>query len=296
MLSTISGQGGDAHNVSGSLRAGKPLSFLAPLGVTALALAVACSKPPARRAEIGQWIWSSADSARFAETARALPQLTPTVWIGTMRASKAGTLQPSLGLSPTIAARPAAGVIIRFDDSFSNMWAAEPDSVIARAVAASIRSMLDAATRTGVTITEVQLDYDCPERLLQRWSVVVGALTRDVLAGRTVWLTSLVAHVRHREYGALFRAHVAGHILQVFDTGDRMSLPYARQLQRLASRQRMPFRLGVAAFERRYPNGRTTNHTAWFTATRAMRETTWYRGVWVFPARNSWAYMLEDVK
>ena len=93
--------------------------------------------------------------------------------------------------------------------------------------------MLAAAQRSGVAISEVQLDYDCPERLLRRWSAVTAILSRGVLAGRRVWITSLISHVRHAEYGDLFRANVAGHILQLFDTGDRMSLPHARQIERL---------------------------------------------------------------
>ncbi|HUQ84417.1 MAG TPA: hypothetical protein VM076_24905 [Gemmatimonadaceae bacterium] len=110
-------------------------------------------------------------------------------------------------------------------------------------------SLLATAATAGVAITDVQLDYDCPERLLPRWSRVVERITRDVLAGREVWLTSLVAHVRRPDYGDLFRAHVAGHILQVFDTGDRMSLSHAQHIERLSARHRMPFRLGVGAFE-----------------------------------------------
>lgn len=258
-----------------------------------LASAVACERPPVQPTAVGQWVWSSADSARFEESARSIPELIPTVWIGTIRASKAGAIESSLGLSPRVANRPSVAVIVRFDDGFSSVWAASSDSVIAADVGRALGSMLEAAANTGVRVTEVQLDYDCPERLLRRWSVVVAALSRDVLAGRTVWLTSLAAHVRHREYGDLFRAHVAGHILQVFDTGDRMSLPLARQLQRAAARQKMPFRLGVAAFERRLPNGRTTNHEAWFAATRVMAGTPWYAGVWVFPAGASWVHLLR---
>jgi hypothetical protein len=139
----------------------------------------------------------------------------------------------------------------------------------------------------------VQLDYDCPERLLPRWAAVVRTLSRDALSGRTVWLTSLVAHVRHRNYGDLFRDNVAGHIVQVFDTGDRMSVPYARQLERLVTRHRMPFRLGLGAFERRLANGATTHHRAWFAAVRIVNGSPWFRGVWVFPGGSQWAPLLE---
>ena len=68
------------------------------------------------------------------------------------------------------------------------------------------------------------------------------------------------------------------------------------RIERLASRHRMPFRIGVAAFERRLTNGRTTNHQAWFEATRVMSGSRWYSGVWVFPGGASWAQLLEPKK
>lgn len=215
------------------------------------------------------------------------------MWIGTVRATRGGAEQSQLALSPRVAGRQSTAVVVRFDDSFSSVWAGRSDSSVAAAVSASLRSMLDAAAGTHVTLTEIQLDYDCPERLLPHWSAVVAQLGRGVLAGRTVWLTSIPAHVRRRDYGDLFRGSVAGHILQVFDTGDRMSLGRAGQLERLASAQRMPFRLGVAGFERRLANGRTTDHRAWFEATRVMARSRWYRGVWVFPGGTTWVNLLE---
>jgi hypothetical protein len=219
--------------------------------------------------------------------------LVPTVWIGTITASRNGMVESRLALSPRVAGRPAAAVVIRFDDAFTSAWTARADSAVAEDVGRALGRIVAAATSAGVRITEVQLDYDCPDRLLARWSIVVDRLTRDVLAGQVVWLTSLVTHVRHRDYGDLFRAHVAGHILQVFDTGDRMSLSYARQIERLAERQRMPFRLGIGSFERRLPNGRMTDHRAWFGAEGVMRQSQWYRGVWVFPGGRAWTQLLD---
>ena len=261
-----------------------------------LASAVACKRPAPHDTEIGQWIWSETDSARFVESSRSIPDLLATVWIGTIRAASDGSVQSQLALSPRIAGRPSVGVVIRFDDSFTRAWSVRTDSAIARDVGDALEAMISASENTSVTVSEVQLDYDCPERLLRRWSVVVARLSREALSGRAVWVTSLVAHVRHSDYGELFRPHVAGHILQVFDTGDRMSVPYARRIERLASRHRMPFRLGVAAFERRLRNGRTTDHQAWFDATRLMTGSRWYAGVWVFSGGDSWVHLLERRK
>jgi hypothetical protein len=256
----------------------------------------ACDRSVSHETQIGQWIWSSTDSALFADAARSIPNLVPTVWIGTIRASGDGQVQSQLALSPRVSGRSATGVVVRFDDGFSGVWAVQTDSAVANAVGVALRDMLAAAQRSGVTVSEVQLDYDCPERLLRRWSAVIAMLSRGPVAGRSLWVTSLVSHVRHAEYGDLFRANVAGHILQVFDTGDRMSLPYARRIERLVSRHRMPFRLGVGAFERRLANGQTTDHQAWFEAPHIMRGSRWFRGVWVFPGNVSWAHLLETTK
>jgi hypothetical protein len=244
------------------------------------------------KTRVGQWIWSVDDSAVFEESARSVPDLVPTVWIGTIQGARNGRVQSQLALSPRIAGRPSAAVIVRFEDSFTSVWG-RADSAIATTVGAALRTMVSAATATGVQIVEVQLDYDCPERLLPRWSAVVARLSRDPLAARSVWVTSLVAHVRRPEYSDLFRARVAGHILQVFDTGDRMTPSYARTIERLASRQRMPFRLGVAAFERQLASGRVTDHRAWFAAARVMGESEWYRGLWVFPGGERWVPLLQ---
>lgn len=240
---------------------------------------------------IGQWIWSRADSAVFASAVRLKSDIVPTVWIGSVHGTTAG-VTGQLALDPRIAGRRRVGVVIRFEDTFSRAWALG-DSALASGVAATVERLLGAAAATGAEIAEVQLDYDCPERLLPRWSGLVAHLSRGVLADRTVWLTSLVSHVRARAYGDLFRDHAAGHILQVFDTGDRMSASYAGQVEHLATRHRMPFRLGVGAFERQFANGRTTDHRAWFDAVPLIAESPFYRGLWVFPAGREWVSLLE---
>ena len=104
--------------------------------------------------------------------------------------------------SLTLAKKPEASGCVSFDDSFSNVWAASGDSAIATSVGATLGEMLRAADATGVKVTEVQLDYDCPERLLERWSAVVAQLSLDPLLGRQVWLTSLVAHVSLQKTGS----------------------------------------------------------------------------------------------
>ncbi len=167
------------------------------------------------------------------------------------------------------------------------------DAGVAASIDARLRKLMDPVLRTGVDVTEVQLDYDCPVRLLRRWASVVGILSGGALAGRTLWITSLVDHVRQPDYGDLFRGRVAGHILQVFDTGDQVLSDSPARVGLLADQQRMPFRLGLGAFERRLPGGRRTDHRAWFDAVRPMARSPWFRGVWVFPAGQPWVPLVR---
>jgi len=240
---------------------------------------------------MGQWIWSITDSAVYVNAARAKPDLVPAVWIGSVHGSR-GRITGSLGLSPRVAGTGQVAVVIRFEDTFTRAFAPAHE-VLTAAIDSTVSRLLATASATGVSIAEVQLDYDCPQRLLPRWAALVGDLSRGALAGRTVWVTSLVSHIRDPSYGDLFRPHVTGHILQVFDTGDRMTSSYAKQVEQLATRQRMAFRLGVAAFERRLASGRETDHAGWFGAVPAVARSRWYRGLWVFPGGQAWVPPLE---
>src|SRR5512138_242518 len=172
-LSTASGSSERTTYSRGRVAANVALAF-------GVACAVACTSAASDRPlETGQWIWSAEDSARFAEASRAVPQLVPTVWIGTIGASRDGRVESRLALSPRIAGRDSAAVVIRFDDAFTAVWTSRSDSAVADDVDAGLRRLIDAASGSGVRITEVQLDYDCPDRVLGRWGVVVDRVTRD---------------------------------------------------------------------------------------------------------------------
>jgi hypothetical protein len=79
---------------------------------------------------------------------------------------------------------------------------------------------------------------------------------------------------------------VDGQIIQLFDTGDRPSATALATLGRLASRQGIPFRIGLGAFERRHRDGSTTDQTGWFDAISTFRRWPGYHGLWIFPAGN----------
>lgn len=257
--------------------------------VCSVALGLACAageSPPGATARDGQWVWSVADSALFAA---AGPAATPGVWVATIRPSPAGdSLQQSLALPPTVGGGAPIAAVIRFDAALHSWWGEQSDATTARLLDQRISALLALLDRSGVAVAEVQLDYDCPVRLLSRWSRVLHRLRRSSLAGREVWVTSLVAHQRDPRFGARLRGAADGQIVQLFDTGDRATDAQLAELERLVPRQRLPFRIGLGAFERRLPSGRTTDHTVWFGAVRRFRTWPGYRGLWVFPAGQPW--------
>ena len=243
----------------------------------------------AERAD-GQWVWSAADAARFAEARRAEPALVPGVWVATV-AFDGDSVTQRLALSPAVARGAPVAAVVRFDDAFHRAWDAMDDRALAAALGARLGGLLAVLDASGARVTEVQLDYDCPERRLARWAAVVRALGRGSLAGRPLWITSLPAHVRHADYGTLFRGAVAGHVVQVFDTGDRFDGAALGTLAESLDARALPFRLGVGAFERATRRGPTvarTSHRAWFAAAPRLARSRWYRGTWVFPAGERW--------
>ncbi|AHG92548.1 Protein of unknown function DUF3142 (plasmid) [Gemmatirosa kalamazoonensis] len=277
---------------------------LTPHSLAALALLaiapLACGVPdppndPVTRADRadGQWVWSAADAARFAESRRADRALLPGVWVATI-AFAGDSVTQRLARSPA-AARDTGGApvvaVVRFDDAFHRAWDVMDDRALAAALGARLGRLLAALDASDARVAEVQLDYDCPERRLARWAAVVRALGRGPLAGRPLWITSIPAHVRHADYGTLFRGAVAGHVVQVFDTGDRFDAAALGTLAAALDARALPFRLGVGAFERatrRGPTAARTSHRAWFAAAPRLARSRWYRGTWVFPAGERW--------
>jgi len=252
-----------------------------------------CGPPPTEiHRTDGQWIWSERDRQIFVDSREQLPGLVPGVWVSTID-FEGGEVRQRLALPPHFDDGSSFAVVVRFDDAFHLAWGQiDDDGEIVRLVGQRLAALLGHVEPQG-TIAEVQLDYDCPVRLLDRWAGVVEGLTSGPLHGQSVWVTSLLAHVRRPEYGRLFRPHVDGHLLQVFDTGDDASPATVGEIRKLAAHHAMPFRLGVGAFERPLSADRITDHLSWFAAARPISDSPWYAGLWVFPAGRPYLSYIE---
>jgi hypothetical protein len=242
---------------------------------------------------IGQWVWTRADVHRFTESAAVRPELEAAVFIGSVHCDTAtNVLVARAGLSPRVLQASPVSAVIRFEDGLDRCRGA-------RGAAMPFNALLDSAvsillTRTGdAPLRVVQLDHDAPVRALPAWAATVRYLSRHALARDSVWVTSIIAHLREPAYGDLFRDVVRGHVLQVFDTGEAATAAQVSEAVRIVERARMPFRLGLGAFERETKRG-VTEHRAWFETVPQFARTRGYAGLWVFPAGRRWITLLRD--
>jgi len=227
---------------------------------------------------LGQWIWTRRDVHVFERELSHRPDLVPAVLVATVTES----LRLRHGLDPLVAGSEAA-VVVRFEASVDRVWS-RSDDAIARELDATLGVLLEQVRGTGLRVREVQLDYDAPERRLGRWAEVVARLARGSLRGVPLWITSIPAHVEHEEYGELFRGSIQGHILQLFDTGAPCSSESVNALRARLARHDLPFRIGVAAFERGTADRVVTEHGCWARAASDFRQLPRFAGAWVFAA------------
>jgi hypothetical protein len=252
----------------------------------ALALAlVALVTLPARAAPLGQWVWTRADREPLAAARAVRPDVTAAVSVAELRFER-GQVVSALRLSPRTVAGVTA-ITVRLHDSFHAAFSLD-DAQLADVTEGALRRVLALSPPSGPA--ELQLDYDCPVERLPRYAALLHALhVRGVFTGRSVWITSLVAQLRAPAYGALFRGLVAGHVLQLFDTGERAEADAGEALRRLTDRAGLPFALGLGAFERGLGAARRTDHEAFWALAPELAKSALYRGSWVFPAGLPWS-------
>lgn len=243
--------------------------------------------------QLGQWVWTREDAALFTEAAVSRPDLDAGVYIGAIDCDASSRrLAAHAGLSPGVIGAASITAVIRFENGLDACR-------IANTTTQRFNQSLDSAVRVlrrrgaGTSVHAVHLDYDAPSRALDAWAASVRYLTQHALAKDSVWVTSLIAHLREPKYGDLFRDVVRGHVLQVFDTGESAEPDRVIEAIRIAKRARMPFCVGLGAFERSGRLG-ATNHRAWFSTIPQFAKVPGYRGLWVFPAGQRWVTLLRE--
>jgi len=260
-----------------------------PYAIVCLAaLLSACEAGPSPPPTLGQWIWTARDSVLFVATRAQRPALRAAAWVATL-SRRGDSLVTEFGRPIDASLGDDAEAVIRIDDSFSALWSTMPVDSLADRVAARLARLLpliDPAPGAGRAARTIQLDYDAPMSKLGDYAQLVARLRAPqvgVLRDRGFWVTSLVAHLADPRYGERLRPFVDGHIVQLFDTGDRYDARAERNVLARLERAGLPFRVGLGAFERELASGATT-HRAWFAILPDASQSRWYRGCWIFPA------------
>jgi len=246
---------------------------------------------PAVAADVltGQWVWTRTDRERYQAARSEAPALVAGVLIGTLLLDGTGALRVRRGLSPADLERP--GLVVRLDDSLHPVWQRRAPAEVARELVPLVVRLVADARRAGVTPRELTLDYDCPDARLADWGLVAGEVARSLDV--PVWVTSIPTHLEQRGYGEAFAGRVAGHVLQLFDTGLACTSGNSAHVVERVRAAGLPFRVGVAAFER---VGRSSEHACWRASAGRLREIPGWSGQWVFPGGEDVRVALREVR
>jgi hypothetical protein len=246
-------------------------------------LIMAWSAPFAAASPVGQWLWSRRDLPVLEQARQVRPDVGAAINIAELRWEN-GQVRTRLRLPPDLAGPPAM-LVVRLDDAFHRAPAdgtgAQLDQALGR---------LLAAVDPSLASTPVELDYDAPVARLPVYATWLDACRAGALRGRVLWITTLPAHLRDPDFGALFSSRVAGHVPQVFDTGEPWTPARAAALAEALGRAGIPFALGLGGFDR--PG---TAHSAWLAALPRLAELATFRGTWVFPAGFDWTPLLRSL-
>ncbi len=245
------------------------------------ALAPIPAPAPASTDPAGLWIWTRRDLDVLSAARATDAGLRSAVHVATVQ-RRGDAIAWQRALSPAVEQGGRAGaIVIRIDDSMNGIWAEGDADEVARRLSPVLSEILAQSLATGATVDEVELDYDAPVRVAASWARVAGTLAAGPLRGRSVWVTSIPAHLDSVGFsGALAHAGL-GQILQLFDTGLPCTASnYAHLAARLATLH-APFRVGLGAYER---TGREGQHVCWALRARGLRSMAGYEGTWIFPA------------
>ena len=239
--------------------------------------------PPvaARERVTGQWLWTSRDRELFERAREDHPSLSAAVLIGSVDC-QGSVLRLRRGLSPASAGATPRALIVRVGDSLGVCLDADEARTALR-LDEALAQLLVEVKDTGVSFSELQLDYDSPVAKLPRYAKLLEYLKARSLSSVELWITSLPVHVEQPGYGELMRGRVAGHILQLFDTGLECDPRRADTLRVALASQALPFRLGYGAFERRGAAD-LRSHACWLSLTAGWRKEPGASGWWIFPA------------
>jgi hypothetical protein len=218
-------------------------------------LAGACERrvatPLPQRGYLWQRDWTPAVSAGFSE---ADARLDGVIILGAQinwRGPRPETLWPNIDWPRLARATKPCAIGIRVSP-YSGSFAA--DDAATRAITDAARTLLERAKANGVHPSELQLDFDCPDKKLAGYRVWVRAVRAAIRPTRLV-LTALPSWLNESELPALLR-EADGYVLQVHSVPTRREIgrttlcepALARQWVDRAARLHRPFSVALPTY------------------------------------------------
>lgn len=243
-------------------RDGSPFGFFLPspqclrwLGFSVAAVILGCVAALAATREA--YVWQRQFDDEVVESMRELaPQLDGLCVLATEISwkPKPDVVRPPVNYQALFALGKPVGLALRIND-YAGAFAA--DDATAKLLASLVRGMLTKARDAGLTVSEVQIDYDCAESKLAGYRKWLTAFRRETESAKTkLTITALPAWLKSSDFAPLVRA-TDGFVLQVHSL-ERPKSPdaaftlcdpeRAKAWARQASVAGVPFRIALPTY------------------------------------------------
>ncbi len=210
------------------------------------------SSPLAHDAYVWQRLWSPSVADTIAEHATNFTALVVLHAEVTWRDGKPSVTRVPLDFEVLRRAKCRIGLALRIGAFGGPFQAADERS---RFLISSARSLLDAARTNQLSVSELQLDFDCAESKLDGYQVWVAAV-RDAVRPAPLTITALPSWLKHSSFKRLVAA-TDGYVLQVHSL-ERPKTPdspfalcdpqLAVQAVQRAGRLGVPFRVALPTY------------------------------------------------
>ncbi len=216
----------------------------------------AAPNPPRRLQNafyVWQYTWTPAVNAAVADAARALPCR---FYVAAGEIGGHATPEPDWATLAALHLTPVP--VVRVYAAAAGQLETAPGP-LADAVRDAFRSVCRRARDAGIEVREVELDLDCPERLLPAYASFLRLLTPQ-LCGLRISITALPCHLGNRDFAAVAAA-VDGYTLQGHGVAvpkavaDRVAIldpDLAARALAAAERLGRPYRLALPTYAYRF--------------------------------------------
>lgn len=153
-----------------------------------------------------------------------------------------------------------AHLVFRFDDTITRRFESMPNEALVTCISAAFSAQRKSAENFGLKVKGIQIDFDCPARLLPKYAALLKAIRRSAFGsnGLQLSITGLISWTGSEHYTELANA-VDFVVPQMYEAAFSSSMDspkaigepekLADRMER-ASRSHLPFWIGVPAYGR----------------------------------------------